>query len=62
LPKSLAAPLFGSLALVADGWHMSTHAAALTISAAAYQYARRHATNPRFAFRHRKAWRSRRLH
>ena len=42
--------LFGSLALVADGWHMSTHAAALTISAAAYRYARRHATNPRFAF------------
>jgi cation diffusion facilitator family transporter len=42
--------LFGSLALVADGWHMSTHAAALTISAAAYRYARRHAANPRFAF------------
>jgi cation diffusion facilitator family transporter len=42
--------LFGSLALVADGWRMSTHAAALTISAAAYHYARRHATNPRFAF------------
>ena len=42
--------LFGSLALVADGWHMSTHAAALTISAAAYHYARRHAANPRFAF------------
>jgi cation diffusion facilitator family transporter len=41
---------FGSLALVADGWHMSTHAAALTISAAAYRYARRHAANPRFAF------------
>jgi cation diffusion facilitator family transporter len=41
---------FGSLALVADGWHMSTHAAALTISAVAYQYARRHAANPRFAF------------
>jgi cation diffusion facilitator family transporter len=42
--------LFGSLALVADGWHMSTHAAALTISAAAYQYARRHAANPGFTF------------
>src|SRR5215472_4049720 len=42
--------LFGSLALVADGWHMSTHAAALTISAAAYRYARRHAANPGFAF------------
>jgi cation diffusion facilitator family transporter len=42
--------LFGSLALVADGWHMSTHAAALAISATAYRYARRHVANPRFAF------------
>ena len=42
--------VFGSLALVADGWHMSTHAAALAISAAAYRYARRHAANRRFAF------------
>ena len=42
--------LLGSLALVADGWHMSTHTAALTISATAYLYARRHAVNPRFAF------------
>jgi cation diffusion facilitator family transporter len=42
--------LLGSLALIADGWHMSTHAAALTISAMAYRYARRHAANRRFAF------------
>ena len=42
--------MFGSLALVADGWHMSTHAAALSISALAYLYARRHARDPRFAF------------
>jgi cation diffusion facilitator family transporter len=41
---------FGSLALVADGWHMSTHAAALTISALAYSYARRHVHDDRFAF------------
>ena len=41
---------FGSMALVADGWHMSTHAAALAISALAYFYARRHARDPRFAF------------
>jgi len=41
---------FGSLALVADGWHMSTHAAALAIAALAYLYARRHAADPRFAF------------
>src|SRR3954449_7614974 len=42
--------IFGSRALVADGWHMSTHAAALSISALAYLYARRHARDPRFAF------------
>jgi cation diffusion facilitator family transporter len=42
--------VFGSLALVADGWHMSTHAAALTISALAYYFARRHARDDRFAF------------
>lgn len=42
--------VFGSLALVADGWHMSTHAAALGISALAYLYARRHVRSDRFAF------------
>jgi cation diffusion facilitator family transporter len=42
--------LFGSLALVADGLHMSTHAAALLIAAIAYTYARRHANDPSFAF------------
>jgi cation diffusion facilitator family transporter len=42
--------LLGSLALVADGWHMSTHAAALTISALAYRLARRHARDERFTF------------
>ncbi len=42
--------LLGSMALVADGWHMSTHAAALTISALAYLYARRHIHDERFAF------------
>jgi len=42
--------LFGSVALVADGLHMSTHAGALLIAASAYTYARRHATDPRFAF------------
>jgi cation diffusion facilitator family transporter len=42
--------LFGSMALTADGWHMSTHAAALGIAAFAYRYARRHAHSPRFAF------------
>lgn len=41
---------FGSMALLADGWHMSTHAAALGISAFAYVYARRHAHDRRFTF------------
>lgn len=42
--------LFGSMALLADGWHMATHAAALGITAFAYAFARRHASNPRFSF------------
>jgi cation diffusion facilitator family transporter len=42
--------LFGSMALVADGWHMSTHAAALGIAALAYRFARTHAHDPRFSF------------
>jgi cation diffusion facilitator family transporter len=42
--------VFGSMAVVADGWHMSTHAAALSIAALAYFFARRHARNPRFSF------------
>ncbi|MBB5401735.1 CDF family Co(II)/Ni(II) efflux transporter DmeF [Paraburkholderia youngii] len=42
--------LFGSLALVADGLHMSTHAGAMLIAAFAYTYARRHASDSRFVF------------
>ena len=42
--------LFGSIALVADGLHMSTHAAALLMAALAYTYARRHAGNAGFTF------------
>jgi cation diffusion facilitator family transporter len=42
--------LFGSLALVADGLHMSTHAGAMLIAALAYTYARKHAHDPRFVF------------
>ena len=42
--------LFGSIALVADGLHMSTHAGALLLSALAYTYARRHAENADFTF------------
>ncbi|WP_081913036.1 CDF family Co(II)/Ni(II) efflux transporter DmeF, partial [Sphingobium sp. ba1] len=40
----------GSMALLADGFHMATHAGALAVAAAAYRYARRHARNPRFTF------------
>lgn len=42
--------LWGSMALVADGLHMSTHAGALVIAALAYSYARQHARDRRFAF------------
>ena len=42
--------LFGSIALIADGLHMSTHAGALLLAALAYTYARRYASDPRFAF------------
>lgn len=41
---------FGSMALLADGLHMATHAGALFIAVAAYAYARRHAHDPRFTF------------
>lgn len=42
--------LFGSLALIADGLHMSTHAGALLLAALAYSFARRHANDARFTF------------
>jgi cation diffusion facilitator family transporter len=42
--------LFGSIALVADGLHMSTHAGALLLAALAYSYARKHADDPGFTF------------
>lgn len=42
--------MFGSMALLADGIHMATHAGALAIAAAAYAFARRHAGDRRFTF------------
>src|SRR5882762_1248018 len=42
--------VYGSLALVADGLHMSTHAGAMLIAALAYTYARKHASDSRFVF------------
>ena len=41
---------FNSMALLADGWHMSSHTVAIGLSALAYAAARRHAADPRFAF------------
>ncbi|MGH1348778.1 MAG: CDF family Co(II)/Ni(II) efflux transporter DmeF [Nannocystales bacterium] len=41
---------FGSMSLLADGWHMGSHAAALGVAAFAYWFARRHAANPRYSF------------
>ena len=41
---------FNSMAVLADGWHMSSHALALGLSVFAYGFARRHAHNERFAF------------
>ena len=45
-----AGTIFNSMALLADGWHMSSHALALGVSAVAYAMARRMANDPRFAF------------
>ncbi|HEX3347115.1 MAG TPA: CDF family Co(II)/Ni(II) efflux transporter DmeF [Acetobacteraceae bacterium] len=42
--------LFGSIALVADGLHMSTHAGALLLASLAYRFARKYADDPRFTF------------
>ena len=41
---------YQSMALLADGWHMSSHAVALTLTGLAYWLARHHATDPRYAF------------
>lgn len=45
-----AGSMFGSMALLADGWHMGTHAAALGIAAFAYRFARQHLGNAHFTF------------
>ena len=45
-----AGSFFGSMALLADGWHMATHVVALGIAALAYLFARRRVQNSRFAF------------
>jgi len=46
----ISGKLFGSMALLADGWHMGTHAAAFCITLFTYRYARRHAHNEKFSY------------
>jgi cation diffusion facilitator family transporter len=46
----VAGSAFGSMALLADGWHMGTHVAAFMITIFAYSYTRKHARNPAFTF------------
>ncbi|MEN9518212.1 MAG: hypothetical protein RLZZ381_800 [Cyanobacteriota bacterium] len=46
----IAGSFFGSMALLADGWHMATHVAAFGIAVFAYRYARRHANNSQYTF------------
>ncbi len=46
----IAGLVYGSMALLADGFHMATHAGALAVAAGAYAYAKRHAANRRFSF------------
>src|ERR1700694_1834206 len=50
IAEIIGGALFGSLALIAAGLHMSTHAGALLLAALAYTYARRYANDSRFTF------------
>ena len=46
----IAGIIFGSMALLADGWYMGTHVAAFLITLFAYRYSRKNADNPDFSF------------
>jgi cation diffusion facilitator family transporter len=46
----IAGTVFGSMALLADGWHMGTHAGAFAITIFAYHYSRKHSNNRAFTF------------
>jgi cation diffusion facilitator family transporter len=46
----VAGTIYGSMSLLADGWHMATHAGALSVSALAYAFARRRARDSRYVF------------
>lgn len=50
LVEIVAGTVYGSMALLADGWHMGTHVAAFMIAIFAYRYARKNARNPAFSF------------
>jgi cation diffusion facilitator family transporter len=50
LVEIVGGAIYGSMAVVADGWHMATHAAALATAALAYRVAHRRADDPRFTF------------
>lgn len=50
LVEIIAGTVYGSMALLADGWHMATHVAAFLMAAFAYRYARKHAQDPTFTF------------
>lgn len=46
----VAGTWFGSMALLADGWHMFTHSAAFAVSIFVYWYARKHQNDPAYSF------------
>ena len=50
IAEIIAGMVYGSMALLADGWHMGTHAAAFIISIFAYRYTRKHSQDKRFTF------------
>lgn len=50
IAEIVAGTILGSMALLADGWHMATHLAAFGITVFAYRYARQHANDDRYTF------------
>lgn len=50
IAEIVAGTVFGSMALLADGWHMGTHAGAFAITIFAYHYSRKHSNNNDFTF------------
>ncbi|NCO75417.1 MAG: CDF family Co(II)/Ni(II) efflux transporter DmeF [Cyanobacteria bacterium] len=50
IAEIIAGTTFGSMALLADGWHMATHVGAFSITVLTYRYARINAYNPKYTF------------